>query len=167
MADALITLMAEIPIQKITVDRITTLAGVGRATWFRNFKDKADALSFKLGCLWDRWADSHGLTKERRFYTPQISAEFFAFNYATRDLYALIWCQGQQTAIYDAFYAIIMSQSKEGADAAYRGQFYAYGLFGMLNEWIRRDFKESPEYITDLFFESIRIPIGISAQIEQ
>lgn len=155
MADALISLMAETPIQKITVERITALAGVGRATWFRNFKDKADALSFKLRCLWDRWADERGLPKERRLYTPEIAKEFFAFNYATRDLYALIYREGQQSAIYDTFYAIIMSQSKESADACYRGQFYAYGLFGMLNEWIRRDFKEPPEYITDLFFQSI------------
>jgi AcrR family transcriptional regulator len=156
MADALIALMADTPIQKITVERIAALAGVGRATWFRNFKDKADALSFKLGCLWERWADGHNLPKERRLYTPEIAAEFFAFNYATRDLYALIYREGQQTAIYDAFYAIIMSQSKEDADACYQGQFFAYGLFGMLNEWIRRDFAESPEYITTLFFRSIR-----------
>ena len=166
MADALIALMAETPIHKITVDRITLHAGVGRATWFRNFRDKADALSFKLGCLWDRWVDEHGLTKDRRLYTPEIAGEFFAFNYATRDLYTLIYREQQQSAIYDAFYAIIMSQSKEGTDAAYRGQFYAYGLFGMLNEWIRRDFSESPEYITALFFESIRMPMGIEAADE-
>lgn len=164
MADALLSLMESTPISKITVDRITAHAGVGRATWFRNFKDKADALSFKLTRLWDRWADDHDLPKERRLYTPEIAAEFFAFNYATRDLYALIYREGQQSAIYDAFYAIIMSQAKEGTDASYRGQFYAYGLFGMLNEWIRRDFSESAEYITNLFFESVRIQMDADSK---
>ncbi len=156
MADALITLMKDESSSKITVDRITALAGVGRATWFRNFKDKADALAFKLRCLWERWGDEHGLVKERRLYTPAIAGEFFAFNYANRELYSLIYRENQQTAIYDAFYSIIMSQTKESAAECYRGQFFAYGLFGMLNEWIRRDYKESPEYITKLFFHSIR-----------
>lgn len=85
MADALIALMKDEASGKITVDRIAALAGVGRATWFRNFKDKADALAFKLRCLWDRWCDEHGLVKERRLYTPAIAGEFFAFNLANRD----------------------------------------------------------------------------------
>ncbi len=27
----------------------------------------------------------------------------------------------------------------------YRGRFYSYGLFGLLDEWVRRGFHETPQ----------------------
>ena len=68
MADALLRAMKEKPIFKITVNEITENAGVNRSTWFRNFSDKHEAITFKLIRLWHRWADEHGM-KERRRYT--------------------------------------------------------------------------------------------------
>ena len=40
-----------------------------------------------------------------------------------------------------------------GADPAecYEARFYSYGLFGFLDEWIKRGFYETPEQITELF----------------
>lgn len=37
MSDALIKLMEDRSIEKITIKQITRLAGVGRSTWFRYF----------------------------------------------------------------------------------------------------------------------------------
>lgn len=39
--------------------------------------------------------------------------------------------------------------------ALYRNKFFAYGLFGFLDEWIERDFAESPEEIIRIFQEQI------------
>ena len=33
----------------------------------------------------------------------------------------------------------------------YEARFYSYGLFGFLDEWIKRGFYETPEQITELF----------------
>ena len=52
MADALIQKMQEKPFEKVTVNEIADLAGVNRSTWFRNFKTKNDALSFKIALLY-------------------------------------------------------------------------------------------------------------------
>ena len=59
MADALINAMREKPFSKITINEITDQAGVNRSTWFRNFSDKNEAISFRLVRLWLRWADDH------------------------------------------------------------------------------------------------------------
>ena len=67
MSDALIKLMQEKNFSKITVNDITTVAGVGRSTWFRNFVTKSDALTFKLVRLWERWAKEHNLSDHQRF----------------------------------------------------------------------------------------------------
>ena len=33
---------------------------------------------------------------------------------------------------------------------AYREKFYAHGLYGLLDEWIKRDFRETPEEMAAL-----------------
>lgn len=45
LADALINLLKEKPIEKITIPEIAKLSGVGRTTYFRNFTSKNDMLT--------------------------------------------------------------------------------------------------------------------------
>lgn len=152
MADALIQMMKQKPFAKITVNEIADNAGVNRSTWFRHFSDKNEAITFKLIRLWNRWADEHGM-KERCRYTLDNAEDFFSFNYAIRDLLSQIYREELQPCVYDAFYQVMMPQY--GADPAecYEARFYSYGLFGLLDEWIKRGFCETPEQITALFQE--------------
>lgn len=39
----------------------------------------------------------------------------------------------------------------------YGTRFYASGLFGLLDEWINRDFKETPEEMVQIFFHVMNI----------
>ena len=66
MAEALLFLMKRKPAAKITVSEITERAGVSRATWFRHFTDKREAVVYGLARLWEKWAESHGLTDSHR-----------------------------------------------------------------------------------------------------
>lgn len=150
MADSLLQTMKEKPFSKITVNEIAQTAGVNRSTWFRNFSDKNDAITFKLIRLWNRWADEHEI-KERHRYTLDNAENFFAFNYSIKDLLSEIYRAELQACVYNAFYQVMMPQY--GADSAecYEARFYSYGLFGFLDEWIKRGFYETPEQITKLF----------------
>jgi len=150
MADALIKLMAEKPLDKISVTEITELAGVGRVTWFRNFSSKGDALTFKLVQLWERYTEEHALTR-RRNYTARNAADFFRFSYGIRNLFRLLFDAGMQICIYDAFYQIMITQKEENIADAYLHRFYSYGLFGLLIEWHKRDYAESPTEMTRIF----------------
>ena len=51
--------MREKPFEKISIKEIAETAGVGRATWFRNYSEKKEALTFKLVISWRRWAEEH------------------------------------------------------------------------------------------------------------
>lgn len=155
MADALLQAMKEKPFSKITVNEIANAAGVNRSTWFRNFSDKNEAITFKLIRLWDRWADEHGM-KERQRYTLDNAEDFFAFNDSIKDLLSEIYREELQSCVYNAFYGVMMPQY--GADPAecYEARFYSYGLFGFLDEWINRGFYETPEQITELFQKMMR-----------
>lgn len=45
---------------------------------------------------------------------------------------------------------------------SYGARFYSYGLFGLLDEWIRRDFRESPEQLAEMFRKMMKEQNGSS-----
>lgn len=154
IADALIELMQTKPFDKITIEEITELAKVGRATYFRNFTSKSDVISFKIIRLWNSWAEEHNLNEESKYHLT-ISEPFFNFNYSIKDLHKIIYQANQQAAVYDAFQKIIVPPSNADAIELYRNRFLSYGFFGLLDEWIRRDYCEPPELMAQIVTERI------------
>ncbi len=144
LADALIKLLRKKPIEKISVPEIAETAQVGRTTYFRNFSSKQEAITFKLIRVWERWADEHEIS-ERKKFTPENGSTFFEYNYSIRDILALCYDRGLQSAVYDAFYSVMVPQAGEDVLECYSGRFYSYGLFGLLDEWIKRGFRETPQ----------------------
>lgn len=154
IADALMKLLETKPIEKITIPEIAQKADVGRTTYFRNFTSKNEVITFKIVRLWDRWADEHNLY-EPRGYEVNNALDFFLFNYSIRVILNLIYTRELQSALYDAFYYIIMPQYGTTSIERYKNSFYCYGLFGLLDAWIKREFKETPEEMTEIFKREI------------
>lgn len=152
IADALIKLLETKTIEKITVPEIVETACVGRTTYFRNFTTKNEVITFKLVRLWERWAEEHNL-EERKRYTVNNALTFFNFNYSIRELLSLIYAKNLQSTVYDAFYTIMVAQYGANAIECYKSRFYSYGLFGLLDEWIKRGFYESPEEMAKIIKE--------------
>lgn len=153
MADALLSLMKTGEFSGITINEIAETAGVNRSTWFRNFNSKSDALTFKLVQLWYRWTKAHGVNVSR--YTVENAGDFFRFAYENRELLELMLRSGQQSAIYEAFYEIMLPQFDANAADCYNSRFYSYGLFGLLGEWSKREYHETPEELVELFYQMI------------
>ena len=149
IADALIKLLKTKPIEKISIPEIVETASVGRMTYFRNYANKNEAVTFKIMRLWERYAQEHNLA-ERRKYTLDNALDFFQFNHSIRDLLTLLYERNLQSDLYDAFYRIMVSQYNEDAVECYKSRFYSYGLFGLLDEWIKRGFYESPERMAEI-----------------
>ncbi len=144
LADALIKLLKNKPIEKITVSEIAKTADIGRTTFFRNFTSKTEVITYKFIRLWERWAEEHNVI-ERSKFTLDNATEFFEYNYSIKELLELIYSRDLQPAVYDAFYKVMMPQHGSNAYECYESRFYSYGLFGLLDEWIKRGFYESPE----------------------
>ena len=155
MADSLLALMEKKEFSKITINEIAQGAGVNRSTWFRNFSTKNEALTFKLVQAWHRWEAEQGVTN-RRGYTVENAGDFFRFNYENRNIILLIYRVGMQITIYDAFCQVMMPQFGAEAEEFYETRFYASGVYGMLGEWVKRDFRETPEEMAALFYKIIQ-----------
>ena len=155
LSDALIQLMREKDFEKISIKEIADTAGVGRATWFRNYTSKNEALTFKFVQVWNRWADEHAIAVRDRFDLANAK-NFFQFNYEIKHILEIVYTSNMQSAIYDAFYQVMMPQYGANAKECYQARFYSYGLFGLLDEWIKRGFKESVEEMAIFFYQIIK-----------
>ena len=155
LSDALIQLMREKDFEKISIKEIADTAGVGRATWFRNYTSKNEALTFKFVQVWKRWADEPAIAVRDRFDLANAK-NFFQFNYEIKHILEIVYTSNMQSAIYDAFYQVMMPQYGANAKECYQARFYSYGLFGLLDEWIKRGFKESVEEMVIFFYQIIK-----------
>ena len=106
-------------------------------------------LTFKLICLWNRWTDEHGVV-ERKKFTLDNAVDFFKFNCSIKNLLELIYRRNLQSTIYDAFYEVMMPQFGANTQECYESRFYSYGLFGLLDEWIKRGFIETPNQMGEI-----------------
>lgn len=156
LADALIKLLKTKPIEKITVPEIAETADVGRTTFFRNFTSKTEVITYKLIRLWERWADEHGLIEKSKF-TLDNATDFFEFNYSIKELLVLINSRDLQPTVYDAFYKVMMPQFGADTQECYESRFYSYGLFGLLDEWVKRGFFETPAQMAEVIKKIVSV----------
>lgn len=150
MGTALLELMKEKPIEKISIEEMTAKADVGRSTYFRYFKSKDEVLSFKITCLWKRFSDEHGATN---FATGSYDGIrlFFEFCLSIRPICDLLYSADRQYVILN-FYLQEAASIVANADAKthYFIQFITYGLFGLMNAWVLRGYKETPQEMAQI-----------------
>ena len=154
IADALVLLMQTRPLEKITAQQVTELAGVGRATFFRRFGSKSEVLTYKLCRLWEDWSTEHNLNDMSEFSLLTIK-DFFEFNLQYKNLLLKIYDAGMQNTIYEAFYRTMEPTELSDPMHRYANRFFSYGAFGLLDEWIKSGFKETPDEMTQIVINDI------------
>ncbi len=155
MGDALLELMKEKPVEKISIEEMTAKADVGRVTYFRYFKTKDEVLSWKFRKLWERYTEENGVVDLRR--RSFAARNYFSFCLTVRDTIDLVYSRGHQQAIRNAFLEVIRSYDietvtpEQARKAEYVRNYYAYGLFGLFNTWVRHGYQETPEEMATIF----------------
>ena len=160
MADALIKLLAVKPIEKITVQEIVACAGVGRTTWFRCFASKRDALVFKLEKLWVQWTVKNQLLEwdwEKGLAEGLVL--YYDCFYQNKELFLTLYAGGLSGVVFEACNHVMVKNSSEGEEREnYPVRFYAGAIFGVIDEWIRGRFRDTPQELAaktaPLFTES-------------
>lgn len=148
LGSALFLLMAEKNIRKVTIDELAARAGVGRATYFRNFSSKEELLTAYLVRQWRAYEKGHRL-KELAFSNPERALRYFEFCLSLRTENDLMIEQGCTDAILAAFETIV-SDADLGREGSYEAAFLAYGLYGMFVTWARSGWKETPQELAAL-----------------
>ena len=154
ITDALIQLMQKKPFEEISVTELTQTAGVGRASFYRNFKSKQDVLAQHLSDLLVEWGKDFEAKGDKDYFNESLFRHF----YKHKNVYLLLYQQGLSNLIYDSIRQAFKFDESANNIERYVKSTFAGLIFGMVDEWMRRGMQESPEELLFLIAQAAPKP---------
>lgn len=151
ITDGLLELMERMPFGEITVSDIVRRAEVGRASFYRHFDSKEAVVRHHLAKLlkeWGREFESIGKPEE---LGPSLLRHF----YGHRNFYLLLHHCGMSHYLLEAIRGAVELDSKSEQEA-YPLSWFAGGLYGLVDEWMRRGMTIIPEELETEFSKENR-----------
>lgn len=146
---SLLTLLEENAIEDISIRELCDNAGIGRASFYRNYNSKEDILKAYINQLFDEW--KNGWEKNNRMPLNSAIGTIFGHFEQHRDFYHLL---NERHLIY-LLKDVILDTMEMKPDLpkaeAYAKAFAAYSLYGWIEVWFQRGMQESAEEMQQLF----------------
>ena len=146
---ALLELLREKPIEEISISELCELAGIGRASFYRNFNSKEDILLAYIRKLFQEWT-AEGSQSGNRPLSEFLRSLFSHFE-KHRDFYELL---NQRKLIYllkDVIIGLSGPKPEQSKEEAYTRAYIAYTLYGWIEVWFQRGMQETAEEIAGMF----------------
>lgn len=149
LTEAFLLLFAEKPIEDISISELVDKAGVGRASFYRNYKCKEDILKVHINALFHEWMDECHKNSEMPL-SEQVRTMISHFE-KNRSFYQLLNERGLTYLLKDVIIGICGPKPEYEKTQAYATAFVAYTLYGWIDVWFQRGMKESADEIAELF----------------
>lgn len=149
LTDAFLSLLAKNPIEDISISELVDTAGVGRASFYRNYERKEDILKAHLDTLFREWTDEWNKNSE----TPLSEQARIMISHFEkhRSFYQLLNERGLVYLLKDVIIGICGPKPEYEKTQAYATAFVAYTLYGWIDVWFQRGMVESADEIAELF----------------
>lgn len=146
---SLLALLEEKAIEDISISELCDNAGIGRASFYRNFNSKEDILKAYINQLFNGWKSDW----EKDNNLPLSSAIGMIFEHFEqhRDFYRLL---NERHLIYllkDVILDTMELKPDLPKGEAYAKAFVVYSLYGWMEVWFQRGMQESAEEMKQLF----------------
>ncbi|MDU3721617.1 MAG: TetR/AcrR family transcriptional regulator [Clostridium celatum] len=142
---ALIKLMQTNSFEEIKITDIVKEAMVGRASFYRNFTNKEDVLKQYLIQLIQEWGSEFEQSKD-----PNLVESLFNHYKKYSEFYKLLYYSNLFHLVLDNIKSVCGPKPEQDSLQAYTSAWFAYGLFGWINEWVARGMNESPTEMSQL-----------------
>ncbi len=149
MTKSLLALLQDKPIEDISISQLCDNAGVGRASFYRNFNNKEDILRMYINKLFDQWKKDW--EKNETLPLSTVMGMIFEHFEQHRDFYALLNKRHLIYLLKDIIIKIFGLKPELPKTEAYSKAFVAYSLYGWIEVWFLRGMKESAEEMKQLF----------------
>ena len=149
ITSALPELMESKPFDTISISEICGKEGVGRTSFYRNFKDKEDVIAKHLKALLDEWWKRE--TAKPNF---NLIEAIFEHYYKHRDLCVMLYKQGLAQLSLQSVKEACGPKPEQPNIAAYTTAYFSYGLYGWIEEWFKRGMQETPKEMDELWKRS-------------
>jgi AcrR family transcriptional regulator len=166
LGNALVTLMHEKPVDRITVQEVLDQADVGRSTFYLHYRGKDDLFLCVLEEGLETWSTALDRKRENSLRVAPV-AEFFAHVASARRLYRALADAGRLNDFFDLaqgyFARGIQQRLKQSprfaklppSELGARTSALAGSLLSLLRWWMDRGAKEAPDAIDDLFHRMV------------
>lgn len=149
LTEALLILLEKKPLEDITISELVDNAGVGRASFYRNYDNKEDILKAYLETLFSEWTD---VCKENSdIQLHEIIHIMISHFEKHRSFYQLLHERKLTYLLKDIILNICGPKPEYEKIEAYSTAFVAYSLYGWIDVWFQRGMVESSDEIAELF----------------
>lgn len=145
ITDALLELINEKEFASISIGELCERAGVGRASFYRNFACKEDVIARHLHALLESWA------KKQESTGNNIIESIFMHYYDHKDLCITLYRQGLAHLSLQSIKDACGPKPEMPNIVAYTTAYLSYGLYGWIEEWFKRGMQETPKEMAVLW----------------
>ncbi len=149
ITESLLTLLEDKAIEDISISELCDNAGIGRASFYRNFNSKEDILTAYINTLSDSWKSDW----EKKNNLPLYSGIGMIFEHFEQHK-AFYHLLNERRLIYllkDVILNILEFKPDLPEKEVYAKAFVAYSLYGWIEVWLQRGMRESAEEMKQLF----------------
>ncbi len=151
ITDSLLKIMQDRPIGEISISELCDLAGIGRASFYRNFESKEDILRAYINKIFKEWTDEAD-RKDNRPLSELLGLMFAHFE-KYRDFYTLLKERNLIFLLKDVIIELCGPKPEHSKVEAYARAYAAYTLYGWIEVWFQRGMQETAEEIAGMFME--------------
>ena len=143
--------MKDKPVGDISISELCDLAGIGRASFYRNFESKEDILRSYINKIFKEWTDES--YQKENLPLNELLGLMFAHFEKHRDFYTLLNERNLVFLLKDVIIELCGPKPEHSRLEAYAKAYIAYTLYGWIEVWFQRGMKESAEEIAGMFKE--------------
>lgn len=146
---ALLELLSEKPMNDISISELVDRAGVGRASFYRNYEQKDDILKAHIKTLFSEWTyewkknDGSPLSEQMRLMIGHFEKHI--------DFYRLLNDRELIYLLKDVIIGLFGPKPEYEKVQAYASAFVAYTIYGWIEVWFQRGMRESADEIAEMF----------------
>ena len=146
---SLLTLLEKKTIENISISELCDNAGIGRASFYRNFNNKEDILKIYINKLFYGWKNDW--EKNNNIPLSSLIGMIFEHFEQHKTFYHLLSERHLTYLLKDVILDIMELKPNLPKGDAYAKAFVAYSLYGWIEVWFQRGMQESAEEMKQLF----------------
>lgn len=146
ITQAMLKLMKNQNFNEISISQICDEAGVGRASFYRNFESKEAVISRYLKKLLDNWW-IEAIQKPDFNLVEAV----FSHYWNHRELCIMLYKQGLAHLSLQSIRESCGPKPEQPNIVAYTTAYFSYGLYGWIEEWFKRGMQETPKEMAMLW----------------
>jgi AcrR family transcriptional regulator len=143
---ALFSLLKKKKFNDITILEITTKAGVNRVSFYRNYNSKEDIIINYLDKKTNEWWD-----KQIQDKSGDVILGLFNHYYNEKEILLLLYQSNLSHLLYQNILDCSGPKENLSNNVAYTNGWISGGIFGFLDEWIKRGCIETPQELAKIF----------------